>query len=354
MAGTPREDGLRATQSAEELRDGIREAQERIHSLYAVYRSYDYDPARYPTGAYVQRTIAARSPCFYFLSTSHGYDKMDWTNDPEQQRTYATAKHLYTEFPLNRVYVADDLESNAALPGTLPMDFFVMATGLWPLTDRPAPQPDGHPYVLKEVAGCPEYSIVRPRLEIVDGHWCHVLERPEIDRLWIDTACGHTLVARETQSTKNGAMIQRIELGGQSEVGHGIWLPTRIRNTQYDYHAVTEEQRKRKVIDALIRVVEIRVNDLTADFFDFRPQPGALLMRPDGGPPIQTHLGGIDLLDDLARWVRDQALRNNAPKPFPVWPTVVSAMVLIALWECGRRIGMSRDRRGAGKATAAM
>jgi hypothetical protein len=87
-----------------------------------------------------------------------------------------------------------------------------------------------------------------------------VLEYPGYDRLWIDTERGCALLARETHSSRNGALVQRIELSGHREVAPGIWLPSSIRNIQYDYNAVSEEGRRRRVIDAVHVVLGMSVS----------------------------------------------------------------------------------------------
>src|SRR5262249_47441398 len=143
------------------LRARLLEAQREVHSLYVVYRAEGYDPQRFPQGAYLHRVVAAKSPCLLDHVSAHGHDRLDWHDDFYQQRAHVTADRLDTEFPVNRVYAEYPLRPDEGLPGSLPQEFFFLATGLWPLEGRPPPRPDGRPYVLREVAAAKEYSVVR-------------------------------------------------------------------------------------------------------------------------------------------------------------------------------------------------
>ena len=101
--------------------------------------------------------------------------------------------------------------------------------------------------MLNEVVASNEYSVVRPLQEEIDKRFCHVLERPAYDRLWIDVERGCALLARETHAQLNGALVQRIELSGHKEVSPGIWFPTKLRNIQYDYLCPDRSKRSRVV-----------------------------------------------------------------------------------------------------------
>ncbi len=325
-----------ATLSAPELRAKLSECLQRIRSFRVVYRSYGYDPERFPAGTYLHRVVVAKAPYSLYHVSAHGHDALDWHDDYYQQRAYITRDHLYNEFPVNRSYFDHEMKPSEGLPGTLPGEFFFLATGIWPLTAREPPRPDGRPYMLSEVAASEEYSIVRPRQELVDGRWCHVLERPGYDRLWIDAERGCALLARETHSQLNGAMVQRIELGDHQEIKPGIWMPKTMRNVQYDWLCPDEAGRKRIVLDGTFRILEIGVNDVEDEIFQFDPQAGALL---DNGVnrPRQVREGGLDHLDDLLLWARKNAsVPSISSGATSRWWALVPALLVMAACEFAR------------------
>src|SRR5665213_4288683 len=147
-----------------------------------------------------------------------------------QRRAYISGNRVVSEFPVNRVFSEGTFTPSEGLPGTLPREFFFLATGIWPLNAIKPPRHRGRPYVLREIAECDTHSVVRPNLEDVDGRWCHVLEDPDVDSLWLDVERECALVARETRDPENRALVQRIELRRHVEVSPQIWMPTSIRN----------------------------------------------------------------------------------------------------------------------------
>jgi hypothetical protein len=321
--------------SAERLRAEILRAQQAVHSLYVVYRSRPgaYDPKEYPPGTYLLRVVAAKEPHFLYHVGAHGHDRMDWRDDPLQQRCYVTADRWWVDVPVNRTYFGGKLRPADPLPGSMPGELFFLATGLWPCAGREPPRFEGRPIVLREVAASADYKVVRPRQELVDGHWCHVLEHPGLDRLWVDTRRGCALLARESYAGKYQALMQRLELGGHREAAPGVWLPGWLRNVQYDYLARTPEARAKPAGDATCDVLEARANDVDDALFRFTPPPGALDQTTE--PWRQTEPGGLDHLDSLVGWVRGQFPDRRPPAPGFPWGYLAGAPALLGIvaWE---------------------
>lgn len=338
MQAPPAAEPPRAIYTARELRRGLLATADKIKSLSVVYRSDDYDRKRYPEGAYLRREVTAKSPGSMHHVSAHGQAAMPWEDDPLQQAAWVTDRHLFLEFPMNRAYAEQDLEPNAGLPGTLPNDFFLLATGIWPLDGRPAPRPMDRPCMLRDVAKAEEFSVVRPRQERVDGRWCHVLESPGYESLWLDTERGFALLARETFIGKRHALVQRLEAGGHREAAPGIWLPRWMHNIQFDYEAPTEEGRQRRVIDARHEVLRAEVNRVDDGAFVFRPRAGSLLRS--SGDSVQAQPGGLDHLDHLVRWlgVYVPASRPPARSASPIGAvSLLAAVLYIVACEVRRR-----------------
>jgi hypothetical protein len=318
-----------ATMTAPELRAALRKAQDAIQSLFVVYTSDDYDESRYAKGHYLHRTIAAKAPDSLLHMTAHGDAVLPWIDDPYQQRARVRNGHLFNEYPFNRSYFEQDVDlKKDGLPGTLPQEFLFIATGVWPPTGVKPPRPvsPADPYVLKEVASSESYTQVRPRLESVAGRWCHVLERPGKDRLWIDVERGCALMARETHAATTGRLAQRIELGGHREVRPGIWFPMEMTNIRYDHDASGEEKQGRVWKNAKHEVLEVHINDVDDAVFQWEPPPGALCL-PDDTLPFQSKPGGIEHIAAMASWVRRHH-RLSTPQSATVLPMVGGAILV--------------------------
>jgi hypothetical protein len=331
-----------ATQSAAQLRAGLLQRHRSIRSFSIEYRGNDYPVAAgWPPGTYLHRIVAAKAPYYYFHHSSHGHDRLDWIDDPLQQNTYITGSAFFTQTSIDRRYFTGELKPNDPLPGTMPYELFLSATGLWPMDDRPPLRLQGEPYMLCEVSACDAYSRVRPKQELCDGRWCHVLERPGYASLWIDTERGFALVAREDYNRANGALSERIESLGHREIRPGIWMPTRLHKLEYDHGAGTPSDRLRKTSDVSVEIQVVRANDVETSLFEYGPPPGAYRVAPE--PQGQSVPGGQDLIADLARWVNHElwAYRDFKPanltkaKGFdPSYIPIYVAVVLIILCEC--------------------
>jgi hypothetical protein len=285
--------------SAGLLREQIGKCQTAIDSLEVELRSDDYqDEHSKAIRKYVITIIAAQAPSSLLHIKSHGTDRMDWRKDPEMQRAVIANGRGLKINDLNRTYVELPVKDDATLPGTLPQDFFWAATGIYPLTGRPAPQrPDGGPIALTEISVDEAFNTIRPDLEEVDGRWCHVLERPGLDVLWIDVEHGCALLAREFLDSKTGLVMWRCEASGHVEVASGIWMPRELRNIHYG----TDVAKKPVVaLDTRHQVTRCSVNTVSDDVFKFEPPPGALQLNADELKSEQTVPGGTDLLDELA------------------------------------------------------
>ena len=339
-------EALPARYSAAELRSMLREEQRRLRALYVVYRSEVYTNADARPGTYMKRVLAAKSPSLLYIELSHPSEELDSANDPLVQRDIVTPKECYIFFPFQREYSRLPHKPNEPLPGTLNhLDFF-MNTGLWPLEQRPGPKYGPLHCALREVASDGTYSFVRPLQEKAEGHWCHVLERPGADRLWIDVSRGCCLLAREFCNPKDGSPTLRYELGEHQEIERGIWIPKRISGIIYNATALNSQERKQRVDDWTLTVLGARVNDrVDENLFQFRPPSGALYVEP-GASPKQTESGGLDQLDNLSNWIRQHIrLQPQQGHTWPLYLILGLPVFGIGCWEVllwSRR----RSRRG--------
>jgi hypothetical protein len=293
-----------AVLSAQQLRARLSTAYPGISTLLVVYQSRPAPAsAEASMGFYDHRAVAAKPPFCLFEQRAHGSFSLDWQLDPFQLRGYALEDCWRNYNPVNRAYFGGKLKPADPFPGTMPGELFLAATGLWPF-ERPSPSPkNGPPSYLREVANCRQFSDVRPRQEQVEGHWCHVLEFPGQECLWLNCENGVRLLARESFHRPTASLKQRWELGGHRCLGPDLYLPTRIRKIDFDYLAPRAEQRTAKLADVTYDVLDLRVNETVDQFFEEALPPGALLLDR-AGPPVQTVPGGFDHLDNLVTWLR--------------------------------------------------
>lgn len=314
--------------SIDELKSALSREQVKIKSIYFDYRSDDayVEDKAFPSGTYLRRIVAAKGPNLFSHETAHGSDQLPWEKDPRRRHCIVENNQVFDYWVTNRAYnKTPRWKPNAPLPGSMPGEPIIQDTGIWPLTARKAPTRDGHPIMLCDVAKSDKFS-VRPELETVDGHECHVLENPSIDCLWLDVERGCALLARNLYGVKTGRLSTRLELSDYQEVKPGIWIPSVVRDIKYDHLADDPNKRNRVISDLSLHVTSIRVNDVPDSMFVFQPKPGSLWLNPPKEKslsPLQTHPGGTDHLDALIAWAK-AILPEQIPPTFP-WLTWLMA-----------------------------
>lgn len=325
----------RATHDAVRLRTETTAAQARIKSFRTVYESHSYDES-FPAGSYVRRVVAAKEPHKFLFCTAHGHDALPWRDDPFQSRTYVSDHEWLTEKPINRCYWAEAWKRDASLPGSLRAEIFVNATGWFPMARRARLTDDGGPTMLRDLNENDDFSLVRSNLEAIDGRWCHVLEKPAKEALWIDVARDYTLMARE-QYGDEGARQYRYELTGHCEVYPRVWAPTSIRMIFYNHRARQADERRRVLKENVITVMEVTINDVSDSEMEWRPQPGDLWMNHLNGP-TQTYSGGIDHLDNLLHWAENYTDAGRRDNNSVAWHAL-GALIVVLTSEVLLRLG---------------
>lgn len=94
---------------------------------------------------------------------------------------------------------------------------------------------------------------VRPRLEKVDGVWCHVLERPDRDLIWVDTDRGFVTRHRKFWAKKDLPACEFFNKG-LKQISAGFWLPTEQRE-DYFFGPLAQEQDREKVRRTAVRKI---------------------------------------------------------------------------------------------------
>jgi hypothetical protein len=285
-----------------ELRQRLLEANARIRAWYVEYESIEELAAGEAAKSYLHRVVAAKAPDRFFLWNAHGSPELDWREDPDQQRLHLIASTAIAEQPFHRSIRTWPWPGEATVPGTAQREFLCVALGWWPFEKRAPPTPGDLPTVLPAVARSLDY-VVNPQQEMVDGRWCHILEYPGRDKLWVDCERNCAILAREAFDEK-GRLRGRIEARGLYEVGSGIWGPREFRNIIFDPDIPNGQGAGiAKTLDALMRVLDIRVNEQVSDeLFRFEPLPGSIQTEKE--IIKQEFPGATNYLSDLVAWLQ--------------------------------------------------
>ena len=107
---------------------------------------------------------------------------------------------------------------------------------------------------------------VRGQLEEIDGAWCHVIERPGHDVIWVDTQHGFQ-VRRRTISQKSGRPLLEMRTTDLRERAPGVWLPTHQIGVSFNLDSDPAEYQGRVRTVTTNRLIEARFNDLPDSFF---------------------------------------------------------------------------------------
>jgi len=307
-----------ATETVESLKRKILETTQKIESIRVCSFGEYLHGSLLDANAFYRVALSAKAPHFLLYDSAHGHDSMNWQLDPYRQRAYVQKEQVYNEYPLDRMFFRQPLKPQDPLPGSLQTAFFFLATGHWPTTEREAPRHTDLPYVLREVALSKETHLhLRAKLEQVDGRWCHVLEEPGVDALWIDAERAGCLVQRVLSDPKTGRRLHRYRLLQQEEFADQIWIPRVIENTVFRSNDRSENSSSSEETTSRTRIVECAINQVEDTVFDYRIPPGALELNEHNlnEPPSQVAAGGLDQFDQIADWIQGDRISTITVGP---------------------------------------
>jgi hypothetical protein len=300
--------GRSSVLTVEQVQELLRRADESIWAWYIEYhaKAGPHDSGR--LGPPVHRVVAAERPSYYLAWTRKSSPYFDWQDDPLQQRMTLNGDEGMDELPASRAFHRFTSTLGGQLPGSGPQELMFLVLGWWPLTERQSPKPlDGRPVVLKDVYTSPQYEL-RPQQELVDGHWCHVLENVGRDRLWVDCDRGGVVLKREVL-IPSGAVLTRVRLKRLREHHPGLWVPGEVETERYDNPRVAGDALP---MQSLIRIVDIRVNEeVSHACFEFCATPGALQFW-DTGEIIEVRPGEDEFMENVGAWIQSHFPKSAA------------------------------------------
>jgi hypothetical protein len=340
----------------DELRNGVARSREKLRSLRVEYSASGYakDGDREPERIDFYGVVAARGVC-RFSDTAHARDRDGWQRNLERNMIFFTGKTLDVFCPSQMWY--ETSRNNAQSDHTLKVkrEMFLDTLGWWPPDDAtPAPRKDDRPCFLHDLLARPgvvpppappsrgpHAARERPRpadfrllpaQQQVDGAWCHVVDDPGHDRLWIDPAVGFGVRRRERYAGDPPALVGRYELSDFRQTA-GVWFPWKVRQT---VHTASPRTGAPNALERHVEadVVEPELNEVSEDFFVFQPPAGTLVQDRDTGVTTQVP-GGLPFLDSVIRRTADETAARNTPSPRFAgpegWEEWVPLLAVIAL-----------------------
>lgn len=236
--------------------------------------------------------------------------------DPLEHLSIYDGKSFNVYYPYNRIYEVSQQYAREPYTDKVRSDTFFEILAWWPPDDPSTPpRLEGRSFFLKDLLVEPKCQ-VRPQQEVIQGHLCHVIEVPGLDRLWIDPQLG-VVVRRERLTGDPPAAFVTYEFQDFKEVAAGLWLPfgaTRILHTD----------GSRKTVH---RVLSCEINDVADSTFSLTLQPETLVCDRDTDGSYQV-AGKYDLLRIILDRVKIQ-LGDLAPRPIP-YQTRASQFILCA------------------------
>jgi hypothetical protein len=229
---------------------------------------------------------------------------MDWRDDPFQQRFLLSSGMAVSQRPAKRWFHARSLAADAPLPGTMPNELMFMVLGWWVLAEREPPTAFGEAQaVLPAIARSSKY-LVNPRQELVWGRWCHIVEYPGRDKLWVDCDQNCAILARELYEPKTWGLLQRVESTGHREIVPGVWAPAVVRNMHFDPWAPRPRGEKSgTTFESVLNTLDVRLNEQVSDeLFRFEPLPGSI--ETDEHGVLKGEFPGCeDYLNEVVDWI---------------------------------------------------
>jgi hypothetical protein len=290
-----------ATHDLPAIREGIRQARLRLRDLLVEYL-FNYRLLNGQLSTSTSRTVLATRGPLRYIRLTHFDDRMPEELDITENEAFFTGKTYDVFYRRSRYYETLKENPERSRSGPLRGDLFLESLGWWPPEDTTRPPQGQHPFYLHQALDEPGY-VVLPFQEEHGGALCHVVERPGVDRLWIDPEIGFALRGRLLFTGQSPRLVTRYELSDFRQAGPGIWVPWRLQRVAYKGVAQQGGEGPQVQHDDLCSVVRVQVNDVPEELFRFTPLPGTLIQDRDANKTWQVP-GGLSFLDEVAAIAR--------------------------------------------------
>jgi hypothetical protein len=186
-----------------------------------------------------------------------------------------------------------------------------------------------YPHCIQEIRRHPPYRVL-PAQELVDGHWCHVLEYPRLDKIWVDPKLGCAIRKREryTEAKGNPFLFQSNHSSQFIESAPGIQVPAKFTCAYFAGPGDPPEFLGRQYLELTITVKNIAVNQVTDADFYLPVQPGTIVVDEKGSYRIQGNK--TILLNELADAAKVR-LDGETPWHRRVWVLILIIPLVLIL-----------------------
>jgi hypothetical protein len=292
----------RATASLMDICATAEATRQKLRSLRIEYKGTIAARGKSQDRTGTTRTVAAKGQCRYVTTAKSIGDTVIY-DDYQIAHSFYDGRSWNAFFPFNRFYETSrrfaDPEHTLKVRG----EAYLECLAWWPPDDTSEPPTlDGRRFFLHEVLK-KEPCRVLAEQEWIDGRWCHVIEVPGYDRIWLDKS--GLVVQRYCYQGDERRPIMRYELSDFRSVAPNIQLPYSVRRVQYSV-------RDWDVLyDMHYRVIHCEANSVPESQFSFTPGPGTIIYDRDTDTVTQVP-GGLDLIELSAARV-SQRISGSAP-----------------------------------------
>jgi hypothetical protein len=304
---------------------------QRLKAVSLTYVQVSEDGSALETG--FRRRVAASTPGAFFRDNAHWAGRLAWEDDPLRKQLLVTAVRSVSYGPADRAFFELQGLPNELL-NLVRDEFLVHALVWWPFEKESPPDLLGIPWTADSLFAKHRCTI-RKGSQTEDGLSVRVVDVEGVGTFWIAPELGPAIVSWVAYQPGTSIEVERIELGGWRRCHDDIWMPSRMRNIQYDFRASTPALRRSKVADAFFRIEDVQVNDEVPEQFRFDIPAGAVrTMAKNGRSEVaEVYPDESDFAATLLNWMR--RIRNEPdgepPKSQRLLYIGLGALVGIAL-----------------------
>jgi hypothetical protein len=200
------------------------------------------------------------------------------------------------------------------------------------LSDRDRADQDNsflYPHCIRPGIFSDTYRVLTDQ-EYVNGCWCHVLDLPYKDKIWVDVERGCAMVRRETYSGSKTDVIKLIALSASSlmHVKDGLWAPMKATVDFYPGMKALPEKRNEPYLRYDVDVNQILINESTEQ--DIRLDiPTGTIVNDRNQKSYQLDGTNVQLLEHYAQLSRTISNARNYKKII-LWVNILIVIFGIA------------------------
>jgi len=277
----------------EALRHALSSADAAVSTIYTRQTFTSDPPGRPRTNS---RIVAISRDGRLYHYHAHGMSGTRPGTDLFRKENFLNRDEGYTVFPSMRAVKTYTSRDGQELPNGA-FGCYLPAVGHWPATYWRTPEIHGYPCTLDSLARAPDLSYHGP--QSVNGVECHVLRRGEGEHIHVAAGSLPYIVRRRYTSAQGETLLQ-YDMFEHQRVSPDTSLPRVLKVTMRAPAAKMAAEPDSDLTGTIV-IDDLRVNSVDREVFQYRPQPGTLLLADSGRKQIEP--GGTELISEmLAEW----------------------------------------------------